>query len=105
MNFRWSHDKGVFGMASKYDLKETIPLGSVKDVSAHEDEQIVREKSCSGGLVNVKFPSRPRRKVMIVLAVIVLAIFIVGVLVGVLVWHGTSESDSGKDQCKYLIRH
>ena len=33
-NFRWSHDNGVFEMASKYDLKETIPLGSVKDVSA-----------------------------------------------------------------------
>lgn len=93
-------------MASKYDLKETISLGSVKDVSAHEDELIVREKSCSGaGLVNVKFPSRPRRKVMIVLAVIVLAIIIVGVLVGVLVWQGNSETDSGKDQCKYLIRH
>ena len=92
-------------MASKYDLKGTIPLGSVKDVSAYEDEQIVREKSCSGGLVNVKFPSRPRRKVMIVLAVIVLAIIIVGGLVAVLVWHGNSETDIGKYQCKYLIRY
>ena len=105
MKFRWSHDKGVFEMASKYDLKKTIPLGSVKDVSANEDEQIVQEKSCSDGLVNVKFPSRPRQKVMIVLAVIMLAIIIVGVLVGVLVWHGNSESDIGKDQCKYLIRY
>ena len=92
-------------MASKYDLKERIPLGSVKDVFAYEDEKIVREKSCSDGLVNVKFPSRPGRKVMIVLAVIVLAIIIGGVLVGVLVWYGNSETDIGKDQCKYLIRY
>ena len=92
-------------MASKYDLKKKIPLGSVKDVSAKEDEQIVEEKSCSGCLVNVKFTSRPRQKVMIELTVIMLAIIIVGVLVGVLVWHGNSESDIGKDQCKYLIRY
>ena len=96
-----SHDYCVFEMASKSDLKEMGPLTTLKDVSAQEDhdEQIAEivEKS-SGGF---GFVSRPRRRVLIVLAVIVLVIIIVGVLVGTIL-RGNSDTDSGKEECKYL---
>ena len=88
-------------MASKSELKEMVPLTTLKDVSAQEDhdEQIAEivEKS-SGGF---GFLSKPRRRVLIVLAVIVLVIIIVGVLVGTIL-RGNSDTDSEKDECKYL---
>ena len=69
--------------SSKYNVKEIIPLEPSKSFLSQEDDPIAENQSAND-LVNVKFPSRPRRQIMIVVAVITIMIVIIvaGVLLG-----------------------
>ena len=87
-------------MSSKSSIKETIPLEPSKDVLLQGDDQISEQQSAND-LVNVKFPSRPRRKITIVVAVIVIVIIVIAVLVGTLV--PNLRNDDEDNQCKENI--
>lgn len=77
-----------------------IPLEPRKDVLSQGNDQIAEQQSAND-LVNVKFPSRPRRKIMIVVAVIVIVIIVIAVLVGTLV--SNLRNDDEDSQCKENI--
>ena len=84
-------------MSCKSNFKEIIPLEPSKDVLLQGDDQIADHQSAND-LVNVKFPSRPRRKIMIVVAVIVIVIIVIAVLVGTLAPNLTDDDED--NQCK-----
>ena len=79
-------------MAPKSVPKEMMPLQPRKGYSSQGDEEIVEEQA-------VKFLSRPRRKVLLVVAVIVIVIIIVGVLLGTLV-PNYLRGDDENNECK-----
>lgn len=85
-------------MSSKYTVKEIIPLEPSKDVLSQGDDLIAEEQSAND-LVNVKFPSRPRRQITIVVAVIVIVIIVIAVLVGTFVPNHLRNDDED-NQCK-----
>lgn len=85
-------------MASKPYIKEMVPLGpSEGELSEGEDQTV--EKQRESHLVNVNFPSRPRRKVTIIVAVIVVVVVVIGVLVGTMV-PIYKKYDDENDQCE-----
>ena len=84
-------------MSSKSSIKEIIPLELSKDVLLQGDDQITEQQSVDD-LVDVKFPSRPRRKILIVVAVILIVITVIAVLVGTLV--PNLRNDDEDNQCK-----
>ena len=85
-------------MSTKSSIKEIIPLEPSEDLLSQGDDQIA-EHQYAPDLVDVKFPSRPRRKTMIFVAVFVIVIIVIAVLVGTLV-SNRFRNDDEDNQCK-----
>ena len=73
-----------------------IPLEALPEGNEGMAEQT--EQPSAEALVNVKFPSRPRRKVVIIIAVIAVVLIVAGVLIGTFVPNYISDNDD--DNCK-----
>ena len=77
--------------------KRMIPL----EIEDHQDDRI-EEQHSHHGLVQVKFPSRPRRKVVIIIAVVLVVVIVAAALIGTFVSQGgDSDSNDGKNKSKY----
>ncbi|KAJ7375806.1 hypothetical protein OS493_038670 [Desmophyllum pertusum] len=76
--------------------KEMIPL----DAIPQGDEGItqITELFSAEDLVNVKFPSRPRRKVVIIVAVIAVVLIVAGVLIGTFVPNYMRDNDGANNK-------
>ena len=71
-------------MSSKSSIKEIIPLEPSKDVLSQGDDQIAEQQSAND-LVDEKLTSKPRRKILIVVAAVLIFIIVIAVLVGTFV--------------------
>lgn len=81
--------------------KRMIPL-EIEDTKERQGERIDGQNSLRG-LVRVKFPSRPRRRVVIIVAVITVVVIVAAVLIGIFVSSYDNDRDNGKNKCKYLL--
>lgn len=81
--------------------KRMIPL-EIEDTKERQEERIDGQNSLRG-LVRVKFPSRPRRRVVIIVAVITVVVIVAAVLIGTFVSSYDNDRDNGKNKCKYLL--
>ena len=86
-------------MASKSDIKDIIALKPIKVAWSQQDDDQIAEHQSVYGTGIVKFPSRSRRKSMIIVTVIVIFIIVIGVLVGTFVPNHFSNDDED-NQCK-----
>lgn len=81
--------------------KRMIPL-EIEDTRERQEERI-DEKHSLRGLVKVKFPSRPRRRVVIIIAVIIVVFIVAAVLIGTFVSSYDNDRDNGKNISKYSL--
>ena len=81
-----------------FDEKRMTPMEIEDTKEPQEDEQHFLR-----GLVQIKFPSRPRRRVFIIIAVILVVVIVAAVLIGTFVSSDDNDRDNGKNISKYLL--
>ena len=82
-----------------FNEKRMTPMEIEDTKEPQEDEQHFLR-----GLVQIKFPSRPRRRVFIIIAVILVVVIVAAVLIGTFVSSDDNDRDNGKTLVStYLI--